>query len=118
MRRYQAQAVAIPPINIPELCVAYPDGVLQHGLEYRLKLTRRAGNDRQHVSSGCLLLQGFAQLTEQSRVLNGDNCLVGKGLNELQLFVCKGADFHSENDDRADRLSIPKQRNTKKAPEG
>ena len=52
----------------------------------------------QHLRCRRLLLKRFrkvvgalTQLVEQPRVLDGDNCLVGKGLNEPQLFVCNEA---------------------------
>jgi len=45
----------------------------------------RATNDLEHVGGGSLLLQGFAQLTEQPRVLDGDDGLIGKRLYKLDL---------------------------------
>ena len=38
MRRHEVQGVAIPAMDISKLRVAEADGVLQHGLEHRLKI--------------------------------------------------------------------------------
>jgi hypothetical protein len=53
-----------------------------------------------------LLLQGFAQLVEQARVLDGDDCLVGEILYQLDLLVGKGANLLAIDGDRADKLVL------------
>jgi Domain of unknown function (DUF4167) len=42
-----------------------------------LKVERRAADDLEHISRRCLLLEGFAQLIEQPRVLYCYNGLAG-----------------------------------------
>jgi hypothetical protein len=59
--------------------------VFKDRLEHRLKLTWRGADDFEYVGSGSLLLEGFAQLVEQARVLDGDDGLIGKGLDERDL---------------------------------
>ena len=39
MRRNDGQSVIFPAIILPELCIAYPDRVLQHGCKHGLKIT-------------------------------------------------------------------------------
>src|SRR5262249_45099488 len=63
--------------------------VLQYGAKDGPELARRTIDDAQHLGSGRLLLQRFAQLVEQARVLDGDQRLIGKGGHELDLFPGK-----------------------------
>jgi hypothetical protein len=50
-------------------------------VEYRLQIEGRAADDLEHVGGGGLLLQRFAQLVEQARVLDGDDGLAGEILH-------------------------------------
>ena len=43
--------------------------------QHRLQIEGRAADDLEHVGGGGLLLQRFAQLVEQARVLDGDDGL-------------------------------------------
>ena len=72
-------------------------GVLQHGIEHRLKFARRAGDDLQHLAGGSLLLQrlaeivgALAQFVEQPRVLDGDDGLGGEVLTSSICLSVKG----------------------------
>src|SRR5262245_3650224 len=56
-------------------------------LQHRLEVKRRAADDLEHVGGGGLLLQRLAQLVEQAGILNGDNGLGGKRLDESNLLV-------------------------------
>ena len=49
-------------------------------LQHRLQIEGRAADDLEHVGGGGLLLQRFAQLVEQPRVLDGDDGLGGEVL--------------------------------------
>jgi hypothetical protein len=56
--------------------------------------SRRLRNDAQHFGRGGLLLERFGQIVgalmqvvEQARVLDGDDRLVGEGLDERNLLV-------------------------------
>src|SRR5262249_2751837 len=62
-------------------CIAQPRGRLGQSLEHRLQIECRAADDLEHVSGGGLLLQRFAQLVEQARVLDGDDSLARKALD-------------------------------------
>ena len=56
-------------------------------VEHRLQIEGRAADDLEHVGGGGLLLQRFAQLVEQARVLDGDDGLGGEVLDQLDLLV-------------------------------
>ena len=66
---------------------------LHQCVQHRLQIERRSADDLEHVGRRRLLLQGFAQLVEQPRVLDGDDGLVGKGRDQIDLLVCKGTNF-------------------------
>ena len=102
------QQVTLETKQRAELRFGKADCRFEERFEHRLEFKCRAADDLEHVGGGGLLLQRFTQLVEQPRILDGDDGLIGEGLNELQLFVGKGTGFRSENDDRTDRLSIPK----------
>ena len=76
-----AKCVSIVQAQGAELGVAEPCCVRQHGLEHGLELAGRTGDDAQHLGRGGLLLQRFAQLVEQPRVLDGDDRLRGEVLH-------------------------------------
>ncbi len=50
-----------------------------------LQIESRTANDLEHFGGGGLLLQRFAQLVEQPRVLDGDDGLRGEVLHQLDL---------------------------------
>ena len=89
-----------------ELGLADARRVLQHGLEHRLQFAGRAGDDPQHLGGRRLLLQRFAQLVEQPRVLDGDDGLGGEGFEQLDLLVRKWAYIHSSDQYRPDWSSF------------
>ena len=71
----------------------------------RLQIERRAADDLEHVGGGGLLLQRFAQLVEQARVLDRDDGLVGEVFDQFDLLVGEWPDLLSIDCDRADQLS-------------
>ena len=74
----------------PELGLADADRILQHGLEHRLEVARRARDDLQHLRGRRLLLQRLAQFVEQARVLDGDDGLAGEILTSSICFSVNG----------------------------
>src|SRR5947207_9350206 len=58
-----------------------PQCPFQHRLEHRHKIARRGVDDAQYLGGGGLLLQGFARLGNQARVLHGDHGLRGEILH-------------------------------------
>ena len=75
------------------------DQCIEHGLEIEC----RAADDLEHVGGGSLLLQGFTEFVEQTRVLDGDDRLRGEVLDQLDLLVGERADLLAEDADRADQ---------------
>ena len=94
----ESENITVPAIDMSELGFADTDGVLQHRLKDRLKLTGRRTDDLKDLRGRGLLLQGFAeivralaQLVEQSRVLDGDDSLRGEIADQLDLLLSKRA---------------------------
>ena len=88
---------------------------LDQRIEHRLQIEGRAADDLEHVGGGGLLLQRFAQLVEQPRVLNGDDGLIGEGLDQRDLLV--GEDVRTSvrrRRDRADRGRLPRIKGTQR----
>ncbi len=92
------------------------------GLQDRVEVERRADGladvaeraellDRAAQLAGALL-----QLAEQPRVLDGDDRLVGEGLQQLDPTRREGADFPAGHRDRADDLRIAPHRHHEEAP--
>ena len=70
--------------------VAQPCCRLNQRVEYRLQIEGRAADDLEHVGGRGLLLQRFAQLVEQPRVLYGDDGLIGEVLTSSICLSVKG----------------------------
>ena len=67
------------------------------GLQHSLQIKRRAADDLEHVGGCGLLLQRFAQLVEQPRVLDGDDGLVGKVSTSSICFSVNGRTLGAMN---------------------
>ena len=102
--------------RLPKLRLADARGILQHGVEYRLKLAGRAGDDLEHVGGRGLLLQRFAQFVEQPRVLDGDDGLGGEVLDQLDLLVGERTNLLAVDGDRADQLVLLEHRHGENGP--
>ena len=76
------------------------------GSQNALQVESRAANDLQHVSSSCLLLKRFAQLTQQARVLDSDDGLRGEVLYQLDLLIAEWTHLLAVNDNCADHLTV------------
>src|SRR5262245_12663267 len=106
VERNLLEAVSVIEIQQAELRVAQPRGVRQHGLEYRFKLAGRARDDTEDLRGRGLLLQQLAQLVEQPGVLDGDDGLLGKIANKLNMLVVERPHFLAIDGDRADELVL------------
>ena len=89
VHRHGAKVVSLSQDQSAEFRLADARGILQHCLEHRLELARRAGDDPEHLRGRGLLLQleSRAQLVEQARVLDGDYGLVGESFDQLDLLA-------------------------------
>ena len=115
--RRQMQLLAIEPMQDTEACVAQLLGASDDRIEHRLDVGRRAADDPQDVGCRGLLLQGLGQvgvlglqLREQSRVLDGDDGLVGEGGHEVDLLVGERAGFGPVDEEHADQVVLPQHR--------
>src|SRR5262245_39015379 len=70
--------------------------VCQHCFKHRREIARRRADDLEHVGSGGLVLQRLAQIVrsltqffEKARILNGDDSLIRKCLDERDLLVAE-----------------------------
>ena len=89
-----------------ELGLADARRIFQHRLEHGLQLASRTADDPEDVGGSGLLLQRFAQLVEQPRVLDGDDGLVGEVADQLDLLVGERPHLLSIDADRADQLIL------------
>ncbi len=91
---------------------------LDQGIEHRLQIEGRAADDLEHVGGGGLLLQrlgevvgALPQLVEQARVLDGDDSLGGKVLDQIDLLVGECANLLAVDGDGADQFTLIEHRN-------
>ena len=87
-----------------------PGGALDDGVEDRLHVRRRAADDAEHLGRCRLMLQGLAQFRvallqflEQPHVLDGDDRLVGEGLEQRDLLFGERTNLVTPNHDAANR---------------
>src|SRR5262245_36405885 len=88
-------------------------GPLQDCLEYRLNICRRSTDHPQDLTRRSLLLQRLGEvlvagleLLEQAHVLDGDDGLLGEGLEQRNLFVGEPTDHWAGHKDRSDRATL------------
>src|SRR5436853_5999505 len=89
--RGKAEKFALSLEQPGKVSARQPRRRFDEGIEHALQIERGAADHFEHVGGGGLLLQGFAQLVEQTRVLGGDDGLRGKVLDKLDLLVAEGA---------------------------
>ena len=90
------------------------EGLLREYMDAWLEWApRMRAADLEYVGGGCLLLQRFAQLVEQPRVLDGDHGLIGKGLEQSNLSLREELGLAAAECDRANRDTFSHQRDAK-----
>src|SRR6516165_10157689 len=87
--RDRAKVIALTEIQGAESGFAELCRIRQHGLKDRPQLAGGRADNAQHLRGRRLLLERLSQLIEQPRILNRDDCLVGKGGNQLNLLIRK-----------------------------
>src|SRR5262249_10174279 len=90
-----------------------PGRRLNERLEHSLQIEGRATDDLEYVSSGSLLLERFAQFTEQPRILDGDDGLIGKVLYQVNLLVSKRTNLLAINVYGTDHFALIEHRDKK-----
>src|SRR5262249_16161310 len=104
--RCEVVQLTVRPKDEPLLGCAKPRRVLDQSVENGLKLEGRAADDLEHVGGGGLLLQRFAELVEQPRILDRDHGLVGETLDQLDLLVGERSDLLPKNVDNTNQLAL------------
>src|SRR5215510_15937678 len=109
MRCTDAQTSSLAQPEIAEFSAADTHRIFQHSFKYPLQFAGRLADDLQHFGGCGLLLQRFgeivgalAQFVKQSRVLNGDNGLIGEILDQLDLLVSEWLHFRARQSQNAD----------------
>src|SRR5262245_61064826 len=102
----EAKGITVPQVQVTETGGAETHRIRQHGVEHRLKLARRTGDDAEHFGGCSLLLQRFAQLVEQPRVLDGDDGLSREICDELNLLFREWPDLLAINADSPNQRTL------------
>ena len=89
--------------------LAQPRRRFDQRVEHGLQIERRATNHLEHVGRRGLLLQRFAQLVEQARILDGDDGLRGEIGQQGDLFVGERAYLLAVDDQRTNCIFVPEQ---------
>src|SRR5262245_25976230 len=107
---YQAEHIAVDSKDERIIRAAHSCRILRDGVQYRLDVGRRAADDAQNLARGRLLLERLLRLVEQPDILDRDDGLGGKGLQERDVAVGERADRRAPDRDRPDRLALAYQR--------
>src|SRR5215467_11846253 len=91
--------------DVPPSRSGKSNGVRDQRIKHWLKVGRRGRNHPQDFTRSCLLLQRLLKFLKQPHVLDGDNCLVGEGLNKRYLFVRERLNLAPPKTQRADGRS-------------
>src|SRR5215470_2096774 len=110
------QQIAVGPHYGAHIRLAKPGRRLDQRVKYRLQVEGRAADHLENIGGRRLLLQGFAQLIEQARVLDGNNGLGGKILHQLDLLVSEWSHFPAIDAEDTDQLVLLEQRHAKESP--
>src|SRR5262245_64792369 len=82
-------------MNSGDVGLAQSSRRLHQRVQHRLQIEGRAADDLEHVGGGGLLLQRFAQLVEQPRILDRDHGLSGEVYQQLDLLVGEWPDLRA-----------------------
>ena len=87
-----------------------PVGAGGNRFEHRLHIVRRTGDDLEDVGGGGLPLQRLLGFVEQPGIGDGDDGLIGKGLQQLDMVIGKRPRVLARNADEPDRRLVAHQR--------
>src|SRR5262245_4853807 len=100
----EAIDIALPPENKCEVRLAKPLRRFNQRVEHDLHVEGGTADRLEHVGGGGLLLERLAQLVEQPGVLDGDDGLLGKIADQLDLLVGERPHFLAVDGDGPDQL--------------
>jgi hypothetical protein len=107
---HEGKLAALHQVNHPVRRPADPSGILRDGPQHRPEVRRRARDHAQDLGCRRLLLQGLLRFIEQPHVLDGDDGLVGEGLEERDLRVREAAGLPAADIDGADDPALSQHR--------
>src|SRR5262249_32728591 len=93
-----------------------PHRVFNDRVEHRLNVCWRLADHPQDLAGGHLLFEGLLRLVEQADVLDGDDRLVGEGLKQCNLSLCKELGFGASNSDSTNGDGFPQERTAENGP--
>src|SRR5215467_1408499 len=96
--RGQAKNITVALEQPRVIRLAQASDRLDKGVKHRLQVEGRAADHLEHVGSSSLLLERFAQLVQQPGVLDGDDGLVSKVLDQLDLLFGERSNFLTIDD--------------------
>src|SRR5262249_48907857 len=96
--------------------IGKPSGGFDQRLQHHFEVEGRAADDLEHVGRSSLLLQRFAQLVEQARVLDRDDGLVGEVLDQLDLLVSERAHLLAIDIDATNQVVVLEHGNAQYGP--
>src|SRR5439155_14007283 len=112
----QRDHLAIEPEHETEKAITQPRRTRRDGVEHGLHVGWRARDDAQDFAGRRLLLQRHGEvaiarleLLEEAHVLDGDDGLVGEGLEEVDLALGEWPDLRAEYGDGADSNALAQQ---------
>ncbi len=94
-----------------------PIGAGRDRLEHRLHVRRRAGDHLQDVGGRGLPLQRLFGFVEQPRIFDGDDGLVGKSLQQLNVVRGECTGLLARHADHSDGRPVTPQRDEEQAAE-
>src|SRR5262245_4360826 len=110
------QRVALKAKDGCVIAAAELGSALDQGVEYSLEIECRPADHLEHVGSGGLLLEGLAQLVEESGILDGDDGLFSEIAHELDLLVGERIHLFAVDRYRADDLVVLQHRDENDGP--
>src|SRR6516162_9700808 len=91
------------------------DGRLRERIQHSLQVECGAADDLEYIGGGSLLLQRLPQLIKQPRILDGDDRLLRKIREELDLLVRKRTRLLTKNSNDSDQLIFVQHRHAERA---
>ena len=113
LHRYTTEGLAVEQMQDAARRSTAGARLFQYRLEDRLELTRRGIDDLLYLGRRGLLLQQLALFSQQPRVLDCDDRLIGKGRNQFDLPLGVRLNPLPIKRDNADWLAVARERDPK-----
>jgi len=115
--RHRAVDLALAYVDRPGIGAAKPSGRFDHCVQYRLHIGGRAADDVEHFARRRLVFERFLEVAGALLQFpigpgagDGDDRLLGEGLQQCDLAVGEAADLSTSHRYRADRRAVAQQR--------